>query len=169
MMLHFNRRMGVLLRSQLDGRWIEKNLFDYPELNGQTLAVVGAGSIGSEIGKRARALGMQTFGINSDGRAVEGFDRTFAVKDTADAIADADHVVASISGNDAIGVCSMPHGSLTSSPARISIMSGAATRSMKRLSWSRSTATGSPAPVSMSPNSSRCRRVIHSGRIPGRC
>ncbi|MET0677054.1 MAG: D-2-hydroxyacid dehydrogenase [Bradyrhizobium sp.] len=98
MMLHFNRRMGVLLRSQLEGRWIEKNSFDYPELNGQTLTVVGAGSIGSEIGRRARMLGMDSFGINTNGREVEGFDRTFAVKDSDDAVARADHVVACISG-----------------------------------------------------------------------
>jgi phosphoglycerate dehydrogenase-like enzyme len=100
MMLHFNRRMGLLLRSQLEGHWIEKNSFDYPELNGETLAVVGAGSIGREIARRARALGMQTFGINSDGRAVEGFDRTFAMTDTWEAIANADHVVACIPGNE---------------------------------------------------------------------
>jgi D-2-hydroxyacid dehydrogenase (NADP+) len=98
MMLHFNRRMGLLLRSQLDGRWIEKNSFDYPELGGQTVATVGAGSIGSEIAKRARAFGMRTFGINRDGRAVEGFDRTFAVKNAAEAIGEADHVVACVSG-----------------------------------------------------------------------
>lgn len=98
MMLHFNRRIDLLLRSQLDGRWIEKNSFDYPELGGQTLATVGVGSIGSEVAKRARALGMRTFGINRDGRAVEGFDRTFAVKNAAEAICEADHVVACVSG-----------------------------------------------------------------------
>jgi phosphoglycerate dehydrogenase-like enzyme len=101
MMLHFNRRIGLLLRAQLDGRWIEKNSFDYPELGGQTLAIVGAGSIGSEIAKRARALGMRTLGINSDGRAVEGFDQVVAVKEAATVIAQADHVVACIPGIEA--------------------------------------------------------------------
>lgn len=101
MMLHFNRRIGLLLRAQLDGRWIEKNSFDYPELSGQTVAVVGAGSIGSAVGMRARALGMRTLGINSDGRLVEGFDDVVAAKDTALAVSKADHVVVCISGIEA--------------------------------------------------------------------
>ncbi|MGD9923817.1 MAG: D-2-hydroxyacid dehydrogenase [Pseudorhodoplanes sp.] len=100
MMLHFNRRMGLLLRAQLEGCWIEKNSFDYPELNGQSLAVVGAGSIGTEIARRARALGMRAFGINRDGRAVDGFERTFAVKNTAEAIGKADHVVVCVPGHE---------------------------------------------------------------------
>src|SRR5262249_24931150 len=100
MMLHFNRRIGPLLRAQLDGRWIEKNSFDYPELTGQTVAIVGAGSIGGEIARRARALGMRTLGINSDGRAVENFDQVVATGDAASLLALADHVVACIPGSD---------------------------------------------------------------------
>lgn len=98
MILHFNRRVGLLLRAQLDGRWIEKNSFDYPELVGQTVAIVGAGSIGGEIARRARALGMRTLGINSDGRAVESFDQTVAAGDAASVLSQADHVVACIPG-----------------------------------------------------------------------
>ena len=101
MMLHFNRRIGVLLRAQIEGRWIEKNTFDYPELGGQTVPIVGAGSIGSEIAKRARALGMRTFGINSDGRAVDGFEQIMPSKDCGRLIARADHVVVCVPGVDA--------------------------------------------------------------------
>lgn len=101
MMLHFNRRIGLLLRAQLDGKWVEKNSFDFPELGGQIVTIVGAGSIGTEIAKRARAFGMKTLGINSDGRPVEGFDQVMAVKDTAIAISEADHVVVCVPGVDA--------------------------------------------------------------------
>lgn len=101
MMLHFNRRLGVLFRAQLEGRWIEKNTFDYPELGGQTATIVGAGSIGSEIGKRAAALGMRVFGINRDGRAVDGFVRVAAANDAASAISQADHVILCVPGVDA--------------------------------------------------------------------
>jgi phosphoglycerate dehydrogenase-like enzyme len=100
-MLHFNRRIGLLLRAQLDGKWVEKNSFDYPELGGQIVTIVGAGSIGSEIAKRAHALGMRTLGINRDGRAVEGFDQVVAAKDAAGAISKADHVVVCVPGVDA--------------------------------------------------------------------
>lgn len=102
MILHFNRRLGLLIRAQLDGRWIEKNTFDYPELGSQTVAIVGAGSIGGEVAKRAGALGMRTFGINTDGRAVDGFERVVSAKDGASVVSQADHVVIcipSIAGN----------------------------------------------------------------------
>ena len=101
MMLHFNRRLGQLLRAQFDRRWIEKNSFDYPELDGQTVTIVGAGSIGREIAKRARALGMRAFGINQDGRAVEGFERVVAAKDSTSVLSPADHVVLCVPGVDA--------------------------------------------------------------------
>jgi phosphoglycerate dehydrogenase-like enzyme len=101
MMLHFNRRLGLLFRAQIGGTWIEKNTFDYPELGGQVVTVVGAGSIGSEIAKRASALGMRAFGINSDGRPAEGFERVVAAADGKDVIAQADHVIACLPGTEA--------------------------------------------------------------------
>jgi phosphoglycerate dehydrogenase-like enzyme len=93
MMLHFNRRLGLLLRAQLEGRWIERNTFDYPELGGQTATIVGTGSIGREIARRAAALDMRVLGVNQDGRAVEGFTRVAPANDTASVISEADHVV----------------------------------------------------------------------------
>jgi phosphoglycerate dehydrogenase-like enzyme len=101
MMLYFNRRLGLLIRAQLDGRWIERNTFDYPELGNQIVAVVGAGSIGTEIARRAGALGMRTFGINTDGRTVDGFERVVSAKDAAGVISQADHVVVCIPSADA--------------------------------------------------------------------
>jgi D-2-hydroxyacid dehydrogenase (NADP+) len=100
-MLHFNRRLGLLVRAQIDGHWIEKNTFDYPELGGQTLAVVGAGSIGSEIATRAKALGMRTLGVNRDGRPAPGFDRVVASDAVGEVLGDADHVVLCVPGLDA--------------------------------------------------------------------
>ena len=101
MMLHFNRRLGVLVRAQIGGTWIEKNSFDYPELGGQVLTVVGAGSIGSEIAKRAKAFGMLTYGINRDGRPVVGFDNVVEADAGSDVLQAADHVVACVSGVEA--------------------------------------------------------------------
>jgi D-2-hydroxyacid dehydrogenase (NADP+) len=98
MMLHFNRRLGLLVRAQIARNWIAKNSFDYPELSGQTVLVVGAGSIGSEIAKRARALGMRTLGISRSGSALADFERTVALPDRDTVIGTADHVVACVPG-----------------------------------------------------------------------
>lgn len=98
MMLHFNRRIDLAVAAQRDGKWIEKNTFDYPELSGQTLAVVGAGSIGSELARRAKGLGMKTAGINRSGRPADGFDRVASFASAGDVLRDADHVVAALPG-----------------------------------------------------------------------
>src|SRR5215208_3717573 len=98
MMLHFNRRLGPLLRAQIARNWIAKNTFDYPELTGQIVLVVGAGSIGSEIAWRAQALGMRVLGISQSGRALAGFERVVAIADKDAVLDQADHVVACVPG-----------------------------------------------------------------------
>lgn len=98
MILHFNRRLGTLVRAQIGREWIAKNTFDYPELDGQTLLVVGSGSIGSEIAKRARALGMRTLGISQSGQATGDFEKVVPVVARDAILGEADHVVACVPG-----------------------------------------------------------------------
>jgi phosphoglycerate dehydrogenase-like enzyme len=98
MMLHFNRRLGLLLRAQIARNWIARNTFDYPELTGQIVLVVGAGSIGREIAKRAQALGMRVFGISQSGRALAEFEKVVAIADKDALLDQADHVVACVPG-----------------------------------------------------------------------
>jgi D-2-hydroxyacid dehydrogenase (NADP+) len=98
MILHFNRRLGALVRAQIARNWIARNTFDYPELSGQTVLVAGAGSIGAEIAQRAQALGMRAIGISSSGRAVAGFATVVALADKDALLGEADHVVACVPG-----------------------------------------------------------------------
>lgn len=44
------------------------------EIDGSTMAVLGTGSIGTQVARIAKALGMRTVGINRRGNAVGGFD-----------------------------------------------------------------------------------------------
>lgn len=71
-MLHYQRR-----QEWPSGRW---NLFAGPELRGQTIGIVGYGSIGREVGRIAHALGMRVLAskrstklvISSDGYRIPG-------------------------------------------------------------------------------------------------
>lgn len=49
------------------------------ELNGQTLLIVGAGAIGQEIARLAKAFGMKVYGVNSSGMPKEYFDEMFTL------------------------------------------------------------------------------------------
>jgi phosphoglycerate dehydrogenase-like enzyme len=98
MMLFFTRRLHLLVQAQLARDWIAKNTFDYPELGGQTLLVVGAGSIGSAIAVRAQAFGMRTLGVSKSGGASVGFDQVVPAVRAQDFLGQADHVVACVPG-----------------------------------------------------------------------
>jgi len=58
LMLALVRRIPQADASLKAGKW-ERNRFRGAELHGKTLGLIGAGRIGSEVAKRARAFGMQ--------------------------------------------------------------------------------------------------------------
>ena len=45
-----------------------------PRMTGKRLGIMGTGDIGTAIALAARSFGVEVFGLNSDGRAVEGFN-----------------------------------------------------------------------------------------------
>ena len=45
-----------------------------PRITGKRMGIMGTGGIGTAIALAAKAFGLEVIGLNSDGRAVEGFD-----------------------------------------------------------------------------------------------
>ena len=70
--LYVAKRLPHMLAAQADRRWAP---IDPDELTGQTVGVVGAGSIGSEVAKRCQAFGMRTLGLKRTPAPVDFFDR----------------------------------------------------------------------------------------------
>lgn len=64
-LLVLTRRYDRMLAAQRDRRWIQNDLIDdWPTvLHGRTMTIVGLGTIGTEIAKRAHAFGMKITGI----------------------------------------------------------------------------------------------------------
>ncbi|HUF27057.1 MAG TPA: phosphoglycerate dehydrogenase [Gemmatimonadaceae bacterium] len=58
LILSLARRIAAADRSMKSGAWDRKS-FDGVELHGKTLGLIGAGRIGSEVARRARAFGMR--------------------------------------------------------------------------------------------------------------
>jgi len=63
------------------------------ELAGKTMLIVGAGKIGVQLGKVAKAFNMHTIGINRSGREIENMDDQYTQKELADVIHKGDIVV----------------------------------------------------------------------------
>lgn len=91
MILMFSRRFVELYQNQMKATWDRTIRID--ELAGQTLGVIGAGSIGSEIAIRAKAFGMKTLGLATTAREQEGFDRVLDGSGMDELLTTSDYVV----------------------------------------------------------------------------
>ncbi len=65
-------------------------------LKGKTLGVVGAGGIGQAVAKLSRSVGMKTLGVNTSGKAVPNFDKTFALGKVDEVLRSSDVIVLSL-------------------------------------------------------------------------
>lgn len=80
LLLALARNFPDSVRQQDAKRWAQQEIWDKPqhltELNGQVLLIVGYGSIGREVAKRAKAFDMRVWGVTRSG---EG-ERAYAEK-----------------------------------------------------------------------------------------
>ncbi|KKC47608.1 2-hydroxyacid dehydrogenase [Paenibacillus sp. D9] len=91
MMLAFSRKLHLSIRAQMSGEWQERS--GHTELYGRTLAVIGAGEIGTELGRIAKALGMTTIGVRSTAKPTPHMDEVFGISDLTSVLEQADYVV----------------------------------------------------------------------------
>ena len=96
LMLSFARGLPALFAAQRQCHWSSLSEHDVFELSGQTLAVVGFGSIGEAIAQRAAAFGMRVLGVRRSAAGAElppGVAELFTSDRIDLAIEQADHVV----------------------------------------------------------------------------
>lgn len=96
MMLAFARQLPWLVRSQAERRWQPPEAASLFELSGQTLAIIGAGALGSAVAERAAAFGMRVHGVRrekSRAALAPGFSTMVSIDSIDDVLRDADHVV----------------------------------------------------------------------------
>ena len=80
-------------RQQAERRWTRSEV---PAPGGRTIAILGAGRIGTRVAAAARAVGMCPLGINRSGRPAPGFDRMHRMDDLGEVLARADYVVVTL-------------------------------------------------------------------------
>lgn len=98
LILALARNFPDTVRQQDQANWSQQELWDKPqhlaEVNGRLLLIVGYGSIGRELAKRAKAFDMRVWGVtrsgDGDGAHVE---RTLPATKLHEALPEADYVV----------------------------------------------------------------------------
>jgi phosphoglycerate dehydrogenase-like enzyme len=98
MILTFSRHFPSAWRHQVDHNWAQQQIWDErprpSELDGQRLVIVGFGSIGQAVARRARGFGMRIIAITRSGRAADGLADEILPADRLDeALGEADFVV----------------------------------------------------------------------------
>jgi len=98
LLLALARNFPDSVRQQDHARWSQQELWDKPqhltELNGAVLLIVGYGSIGREVAKRAKAFDLRVWGVTrsgeGDGAHVE---KMFSVAQLHEALREADYIL----------------------------------------------------------------------------
>ena len=93
MMLHFARCLDACATLKAERRWSKEPLYPARLIAGATLVVVGAGSIGGHIARKASALGMRVLGLRRrPDLAPEGFDTVFPMDRLDEVLGHGDHI-----------------------------------------------------------------------------
>jgi phosphoglycerate dehydrogenase-like enzyme len=98
LLLALARNFPDSVRQQDSANWSQQELWDKPqhlaEINGQVLLIVGYGSIGRELAKRAKAFEMRVWGVTRSGQGDGAHaERIFPAAKLHEALPEADYVV----------------------------------------------------------------------------
>ncbi len=98
LLLALARNFPDSVRCQDVARWAQQELWDKPqhltELNGRVLLIVGYGSIGREVAKRAKAFDMRVWGVTRSGEGDrQHAEKIIAAAKLLEALPEADYVL----------------------------------------------------------------------------
>lgn len=93
LMLALVRDLPAIVRAQSQRRWQRR--WQGGKLSGSTVCIVGLGASGTELARRCKLLGLRVVGVRRESsHSHPHADAIYAVPDLAEAVGQADHVVA---------------------------------------------------------------------------
>ncbi len=90
-MIAFCREFHTLMKNQFANKWERR--MDVDELSGKTLCVIGTGSVGREIARKAKAFYMNVIGVKSTPTTLPDFDEIYPSTRLRDALQASDYIV----------------------------------------------------------------------------
>lgn len=93
LMLAFSRGLNFFVRHQIDKQWKRAHV---DEIHGKTIGIVGLGSIGREIAKKAKGLGMDVVAVKRQPTTELFVDKLYAPEALDEMLSVSDFVVAAL-------------------------------------------------------------------------
>jgi phosphoglycerate dehydrogenase-like enzyme len=90
-MINLARNFHLMFRNQLKGKWDRSVPQD--EIHAKTVGILGLGSIGQEIARKASMLGMRVIGVKYNPRPLEGVDQVYGPADMQHVFRQSDYVI----------------------------------------------------------------------------
>ena len=90
-MINLARNFHLMFRNQLKGKWDRSVAQE--EIHGRTAGIIGLGSIGWEIARKASMLGMRVIGVKNSPRPIEWVDRVYGPLEMGEVFKQSDYVI----------------------------------------------------------------------------
>ncbi|PSB09746.1 D-2-hydroxyacid dehydrogenase [filamentous cyanobacterium CCP2] len=91
--LNYAKCLPKLHELQAQRQWLRSVDLPFQEVDGATLLIIGAGSIGQTIAQRANAFGMQVWGSRRHPQPMAGFEKVVGTAEWRSLLPEADYVV----------------------------------------------------------------------------
>ena len=91
LMLQYYKHFPTLKEAEKNSEWITYSKSE--ELYGKEAHILGTGNIGSHLAKALQIFGVETHGYNTNGRPIDGFDKTHKIDDLNEVVTTADILV----------------------------------------------------------------------------
>lgn len=90
-MINLARNFHLMFSNQLQGKWDRSVPQD--EIHGKIVGILGLGSIGHEIARKASMLGMRVIGVKYNPHPLEGVDHVYGPTEMAEVLRQSDYVI----------------------------------------------------------------------------
>ena len=90
-MINFARNFHQMHRNQINGLWDRS--VPQAEIYGKTVGIIGLGSIGEEIARKASFFGMRVLGVRKNPRPIEYVDRVYEIEEMDKVFRESDYVI----------------------------------------------------------------------------
>ncbi|MDF2590014.1 MAG: D-isomer specific 2-hydroxyacid dehydrogenase NAD-binding [Anaerocolumna sp.] len=90
-MLAFSHHYNTFMKNQMKSVWYP--ILPSEDLDGKTICIIGAGKIGGEIGKKAKAFDMNVIGIKKHPETLPNFDQVVGTDKLPEVLEISDYVV----------------------------------------------------------------------------